>query len=288
LTALLWCAQIIVKDNWEQAMEQAALATCDVQGTMKYVVRGEKATFYAGERDRSYWPVEEHEVTFHDLRPHLHELGLERNGFLVVDEPSGIADYADPAQLDAYCRATEGLVQRLTGAVRVISFGPILRTNATGTHGHNQPAFGAHVDYGAKTVADFTRKIVGEEDAARLLAKRHMLINVWRPIVMVESAPLALCDARTVKREDLFDSEIVGGLGGLDFSLWGFNLAYASGQKWCWVPHMQPWEAMVFKLFDSDPDAVQFTAHSAFEDPTAPSDAAPRQSVELRTIAFLE
>jgi hypothetical protein len=45
-------------------------------------------------------------------------------------------------------------------------------------------------------------------------------------------------------------------------------------------------EAMVFKLFDSDADAVQFTAHSAFADPTAPADAAPRQSVELRTIAF--
>jgi len=31
-----------------------------------------------------------------------------------------------------------------------------------------------------------------------------MLINVWRPITMVESAPLALCDARTVRREDLW------------------------------------------------------------------------------------
>lgn len=269
-------------------MDEADTLVCDVTGTMKYVVRGEKATFYAGDRDRSYWPGEEHQVVFHDLRPELGELALERNGFVVVDEPSGIADYTDKAQLDAYCRATEGLVQRLTGAGKVISFGPILRTNATGTHGHNQPAFGAHVDYGAKTVADFTRKIVGAEEAGRLLARRHMLINVWRPITMVESAPLALCDARTVKREDLFDSEIVGGLGGLDFSLWGFNLAYRPDHRWCWLPHMQPWEAMVFKLFDTDADAVQFTAHSAFNDPTAPPDAAPRQSVELRTIAFID
>lgn len=269
-------------------MDESDTMVCDVAATMKYVVRGEKATFYAGDRDRSYWPGEEHQVVFHDLRPELGDLALERNGFVVVDEPSGIADYTDKAQLDAYCRATEGLVQRLTGAGKVISFGPILRTNATGTHGHNQPAFGAHVDYGAKTVADFTRKIVGEEEAGQLLAKRHMLINVWRPITMVESAPLALCDARTVRREDLFDSEIVGGLGGLDFSLWGFNLAYRPDHRWCWVPHMQPWEAMVFKLFDTDTDAVQFTAHSAFNDPTAPPDAAPRQSVELRTIAFLD
>ncbi|MXO70419.1 CmcJ/NvfI family oxidoreductase [Alteraurantiacibacter buctensis] len=269
-------------------MDEADTLLRDVTATMKYVVRGEKATFYAGDRERSYWPGEEHQVVFHDLRPELGELELESNGFVVVDEPSGIADYSDKAQLDAYCRQTEDLVQRLTGASRVISFGPILRTSASGTHGHNQPAFGAHVDYGAKTVADFTRKIVGGEEAERLLARQHMLINVWRPITSVESAPLALCDARTVRREDLFDSEIVGGLGGLDFSLWGFNLAYRPDHRWCWVPHMHPSEALVFKLFDSDPAAVQFTAHSAFNDPTAPPNAAPRQSVELRTIAFLD
>ncbi|MES2700404.1 MAG: CmcJ/NvfI family oxidoreductase [Pseudomonadota bacterium] len=269
-------------------MDEHDTLVCDVTATMKYVVRGEKSTFYAGDRARSYWPGEDHQVVIHDARPELGELALDRNGFVVVDEPSDTQDYTDKAQLDAYCRATEALVQRLTGASKVISFGPILRTNATGTHGHNQPAFGAHVDYGAKTVGDFTRKILGEEEAARQLAKRHMLINVWRPLAMVESAPLALCDARTVQREDLFDSEIVGGLGGLDFSLWGFNLAHRPDHRWYWVPHMQPWEAMVFKLFDSKADAVQFTAHSAFEDPTAPADAAPRQSVELRTIAFLD
>lgn len=269
-------------------MDEADTLVRDVTATMKYVVRGEKATFYAGDRERSYWPGEEHQVVIHDLRPELGELALERNGFMVADEPSGIADYTDKAQLEVYCHATEGLVQRLTGAARVISFGPILRTSATGTHGHNQPAFGAHVDYGARTVADFTRKTLGDEAAPRLLAKRHMLINVWRPIATVESAPLALCDARTVRREDLFDSEIVGGLGGLDFSLWGFNLAYSPDHRWCWVPQMQPQQALVFKLFDSDPDAVQFTAHSAFVDPTAPPDAAPRQSVELRTIAFFD
>ena len=50
---------------------------------------------------------------------------------------------------------------------------------------------------------------------------------------------------------------------------------------------MQPWEALVFKLFDSDPEATQHTAHSAFDDPNTPPDAAPRQSVEMRTIAYL-
>jgi hypothetical protein len=268
-------------------MNEAEEIVCDVQTTMKYVVRGEKATFHAGDRAKSYWPVDEHPVTIHDVRPIRESLGFERNGFVVVDEPTDVTDFSDQDELARYCRETEALVQRLTRADKVVSFGPVLRTNATGTHGHNQPAHGAHVDYGARTVGDFSRQLLGADEAERRLTKRHMLINVWRPIVMVESTPLAVCDASTVKREDLFDSEVVSGLGGLPFSLWGFNLAYRPEHRWYWVPHMQPWEALVFKLFDSDPDAVQFTAHSAFEDPNTPPDAAPRQSIEVRTIAYL-
>jgi len=262
--------------------------TCDVETTMNYVVRGEKATFHAGDRAKSYWPVDEHRVTIHDVRPIADQLSFERNGFVLVDEPTDVTEFTDSGELARYCRQTEALVARLTGADKVVSFGPMIRTNAAGANGHNQPAHGAHVDYGARTVADFTRDLLPEDEAERRLKGRHMLINVWRPIVMVESAPLALCDASTVSRTDLFDSEVVGGLG--DFnrrSLWGFNLAWNPGHRWYWVPHMQPWEALIFKLYDSDPEAIQLTAHSAFDDPNAPPDAAPRQSVELRTIAYL-
>lgn len=259
----------------------------DVQTIIKYVVRGEKSTFYAGDRERSHWPGEEHAVTVHDMRPEQGEFALDRNGFVVLEQPSTVADPAQEPGKAAYIAECEALVQRLTGADKVISFGAIVRTSAQGTHGHNQPAFGAHVDYGAKTVGDFTRQILPPEEAAARLAGRHMLINVWRPLAPVESTPFALCDARTVRREDLFDSEIVGGLGGLDFSLWGFNLAYRPDHRWYWMPRMQPEQVFAFKLFDSDPDAVQFTAHTAFEDLSAPPDAAARQSIELRTIAFL-
>ncbi len=243
-------------------------STCDVTATIKYVVRGEKSTFYAGDRERSYWPGEDHQMTIHDMRPERSEFALERNGFVLLDEPTDVTDFANPAEKARYCGQAEAMVQRLTGAAKVISFGPILRTSASGTHGHNQPAYGAHVDYGARTVADFTRQILPRDEAEARLAGRHMLINVWRPLAKVESAPFALCDARTVRRG-------------------GFNLAYSPDHRWYWMPQMQPRDVFAFKLFDSKPGAVQFTAHTAFEDPTAPRDAAPRQSIELRTIAFL-
>jgi hypothetical protein len=49
---------------------------------------------------------------------------------------------------------------------------------------------------------------------------------------------------------------------------------------------MQTDEAILIKCYDSAPDKARFTAHSAFEDPTAPTDVLPRESIELRTLVF--
>jgi hypothetical protein len=49
---------------------------------------------------------------------------------------------------------------------------------------------------------------------------------------------------------------------------------------------MQADEALLLKCFDSDRDVARFTAHTAFDDPGAPPDTPPRQSVEVRTLAF--
>ena len=46
-------------------------------------------------------------------------------------------------------------------------------------------------------------------------------------------------------------------------------------------------EALVFKVYDSLEDGrARWTAHTAFEDPTSPPNAAPRESIEIRTLAF--
>jgi hypothetical protein len=40
------------------------------------------------------------------------------------------------------------------------------------------------------------------------------------------------------------------------------------------------------QTYDSSPDVARFVAHTAFEDPSSPPDAPPRESVEIRTICF--
>jgi hypothetical protein len=50
---------------------------------------------------------------------------------------------------------------------------------------------------------------------------------------------------------------------------------------------MQRNEALVFKVFDSMKDGrARWSAHTAFEDPTSPQHARPRESIEIRTFAF--
>jgi hypothetical protein len=56
---------------------------------------------------------------------------------------------------------------------------------------------------------------------------------------------------------------------------------------WYWFPRMRREEALVFKTYESLADGrARWTAHTAFHDPTSAPDARPRESIEIRTLAF--
>lgn len=255
---------------------------------IKYVVPGEKAIFHASDRERSYWPIEEHRMPIEDMRPHIEQLSLERNGFVLVQHQSSVKNFHDPDEIKrVYYPETYELLKLLTGAEKVIAFGEVIRTDAVSTGDGRLPAYGAHVDYGERTVRNFTEEILGQAEAGRWLQRRFVLMNLWRPLRPVYKTPLALCDASSVQHGDLNDSEIRGGLDDPDRPpLWGFNLSYNPQHRWYYAPLMQPDEVLVFKLFDSDRSRVQWTGHTAFDDPAAERDAPPRESLEIRTISF--
>ena len=243
---------------------------------MNFCPPGEEVIFYPTDRKKSKWPFKPHAVTIHDLRPLQDELSFDRNGFVLVNQTSACKDFYDSDEVERiYIPEVIELVAELTGADKVITFGMMTRTNNPAAEEGNLPAFGAHVDYGDRTVRMFATDVLGKEEAGKWLAGRYMLINVWRPIKVVESVPFAVCDASTVAESDLCYSEVRGGLGD-------------PNQRWYYVPEMRPDEVLAFKLYDSDSSAVQWTAHSAFEHPDTAPDAAPRESIEMRTIAFFE
>jgi hypothetical protein len=264
-------------------------AAAAVEATIRYVVAGEKAVFYPTDRQRSYWPPDEHRMRIRNMRPHAGELSLERNGFVLVRQPSAVTNFYDAVEIKrVYYPEIAQLVQRLLGAEKVLVFGEIARSDGADTGDGRRPAYGAHVDYGEATVRRFAEDLLGREEASAWLARRFVLMNLWRPIRPVYRTPLALCDASSVLESDLNDSEIRGGLNDPSRpSMWGFNLSHNPQHRWYYAPRMQPDEVLAFKLFDSERSRVQWTGHTAFDDPTAAADAPARESIEIRTISFM-
>ena len=63
-----------------------------------------------------------------------------------------------------------------------------------------------------------------------------------------------------------------------------YNVTFNPAHRWYYFRHMEAGEVMVFANFDSRNTMI--VPHSAFYDPTAAADAPPRESIEVRTIAF--
>ena len=108
--------------------------------------------------------------------------------------------------------------------------------------------------------------------------------RLLRPIAApVQSKPLAICDAKSMRPGDLIPAERrhpnrVGEI---------YHVAHNPAHRWYYFPAMQRGEAIVFKCYDSMTDGrARFTAHGSFDDPTTPADAPPRESIEMRTLAF--
>jgi hypothetical protein len=263
--------------------------SASIRATIRYVVKGESSIFYPAERAKSYWPPDDHEMTITNARPLLDQLNVARNGFTVLQHQTAVTDFADATQIsDVFLPEAVQLAKQVNGAVKAFAFGPVVRTDAPGSVQGALPAHGAHVDYGRRTIEDFTHATLGDE-ADYWLSKRVVLMNFWRPITTVYSSPLALCDASTVAPGDLHPSEIRGGLMNINRqSLFGFNLSYNPAHRWYYLPRMQPDEVFAFKLYDSDATRPQWTGHTAFDDPNTPQDSPPRQSIEVRTVSFIE
>jgi hypothetical protein len=267
----------------------ATPAPRQIRTIIRYVVKGEKSIFYPAEREKSVWPGEDHEVTLTDMRPLQQQMNIARNGFALVNHHTAVKDFFDPAEVErVYFPEVIELAKRLNGAAHAVAFGPVPRSDDPNAKQGRLPAFGAHVDYGRRTIEDMTRPLLGDQ-ADYWFSKRVVLMNFWRPITTVYRTPLALCDASTVSASDLHDSEVRGGLDdSRRGSLYGFNLSYNPAHRWYFVHQMRPDEMFAFKLYDSDASRPQFTGHTAFTDPDTPANAPPRQSMEVRTVAFID
>jgi hypothetical protein len=248
--------------------------------------------------DESYGPGNVHSrklgeldprrVAIRNARPLAGQLALERNGFVRVDHTTRVTDFFDRPRIPAeYYPEVEALVAQVSGARRVIAFDHTVRSGAELVEREarqlQEPVRIVHNDYtewsGPQRVRDVLR-----DEADAVLRGRFAIIQVWRPIERAaERNPLAIADARSLLPGDLIASErrYPDRIGEI------YRVAYNPDHAWFYFPRMRPDEALVFTVYDSARDGrPRFSAHTAFDDPTTPPGAPPRQSIETRAFAL--
>lgn len=252
------------------------------------------------------WETTPIRMTIEDGREWTEEPTLDTAGLALVRHQTQVADlYASPTVREHYYPEMEQLVKRVTGAVRVHAFDHNIRSasdanrsdfvddtqyQARAAQGSDDPGqknlqtpvYFAHNDYTPDSGPQRLREILPDE-AETLLKRRFAIINVWKPIRgPVQDTPLAVLDARSLGDTDLTVADLIyrDRVGEIAY------LEPNPKHRWVYYSQMQADEALLLKCYDSDPEELPFTAHTAFEDPSCPEGALPRESIEVRTFAF--
>ena len=264
-----------------------------IEALLNYLIdTGEKPASYGGvsageaERQRK-GKYQEYRMPVYDGRAVVDQLSLEREGFIFVEHETKVKDFYDEAEVrSVYYPETERLIKHYSGARRVLVFDHTLRSADSAARETKQisgPVRNAHNDYTEWSGPQRVRDLLPAE-AEDLLQRRFAVIQTWRPIRhVVEREPLAIADARSIGTKELVPSARVypDRVGEV------YHCTFNPEHRWYYFPKMQRSEAMIFKCFDSMKDGrARWTAHCAFDDPGGRPDAPPRESIEMRTLAF--
>lgn len=262
--------------------------------------------------------LEEHEELVTNARPlaEQNQLSLTGNGFLLAKHDSSVADWYDEQHVKrTYYPEVEKLVKSLLPeAIEVCTMSHLAR-NETGQPGRLGPHHIVHNDFTeeyrdriAQGLEMVERGEMPKENAqyfesmtahsispAMLFSHRVLVLNLWRSTGArpLERNPLALCDSRTIKREDLMEIALPGYNGQtLNPPLQVFTARHNPEQKWYYFPNLTREEVMVFRTFDSHPDGEDGngtfipTLHSAISVP-GQDEKDMRESCEARVLCLL-
>jgi len=230
------------------------------------------------------------DVIIHNGRTDKLSPNLDKEGFRLVTQESEVTDFYDDVQIrSTYHDEVKALLTEITGPARIEIFDDTRRSSSVDRQRDKKirdPADIVHNDYTARSgIKRFRDHFADNPMEAKMLSQgRFAIINVWRSIAgPIHNYPLVLCDASTVRPEDLVSVErrAEERIGELQVAL------HHSGQRWYYFPEMRMDEALLFKTFDTATDGrARFTIHSSCKDPSAPAGAPARESIETRCLVF--
>jgi len=212
---------------------------------------------------------------------------LDREGFSLLRHQTAAENlYDDGAVKETYYGEVEALVKKATGASRVLVFDHNVRNAAKAAlaeDGVQNPVRFVHCDYTERSGPQRVRDLAPADEVETLLANRFAVVNVWKPICgPVEESPLAVCDAQSIRSQDVMETD----LRYRDRTGEVYSFSFSPDHRWFYYPQMEADEVLLIKCFDSKPGVASCVAHTAIDDPTSLAEAQPRESIEVRTLAF--
>ncbi|KAL2142847.1 hypothetical protein VTI28DRAFT_678 [Corynascus sepedonium] len=228
-------------------------------------------------------------VSITNISGHEARFSLPVSGFEFAKCPITVNDWTDKNVSFEYLpRLAKWLKQRF-GCRDVFCYAYNFRHHGSSRKSDGQkyefkpPFLRAHCD-ATEATCQARLQLYFPDSYQALMRDRVRFINVWRPIspAPVEDCPLALCDFRTVNREDLVPMDIVYP----HFVDEAYEVKHNPSHRWFYKKGMTQEDVIVFKLFDSLGSEATVCPHSAFVDPSAPSNTPRRASIEVKAIVL--
>ncbi len=264
-----------------------------VDATVEYLApMSERPRFHLSDPARDCNAVERVTVHIRDARPRQREFTLDESGFCLVPHRTELTNVRDPEEVDrVYRPELERALLAITGASRVfVTASAVVRLARRapdfGAPGTTYPATHVHSDYTRRSGPATVQSTLGLDDSKRWLAGRFAIYSLWRAFSPPpQDEPIALCDARSVAPEDVILTDVVIGLPGRQIIFEGSSFRSSPRHEWHYFRDMHRDELLVIKAYDSDGRRAWRVPHTGFVDPSAPPDAPPRVSVDIRAIA---
>ncbi|KAF2426611.1 GA4 desaturase family protein [Tothia fuscella] len=260
------------------------------------------------------------EVRIQDLRGQEDKFNFHQSSFQVSKFDIDMEGKTnDEMKRDIYPQAEE-FIKKITGASRVVCFSHLIRRDTVESnrealsaleastredspiadnHGFGKvvPARFAHIDQSPVGAYTLLKDNLPEE-AETLSKTRWGTTNIWRPLKTIRRDPLALCDSRTLRDEDLAIVESIlppkgSGNGYYDTVSKGdgfqtLEIKANPEHKWYYVSNLMPEECLVFKIHDSKKSIQGRCPHTSFPDLNDEGDVSARENIEFRFFVFYE
>jgi hypothetical protein len=231
-------------------------------------------------------------VTIRDGRGKVDAPALDREGFQLCSAPSAMQDFGEREQIQrVYYREMEELARSVSGARQAIVFDHLVRRRAPGTLTPFGARAGQRPSAATRVHCDFTpssaqRRLALEMEAGGIgHVERFAIVNLWRTTWLpVLDAPLAVCDARSVRPADLVAADIVYPTRTGEI----YEVLYNPAHAWTYFHAMDFEEVLLFKQYDSAEGMSCYTPHAAFAHPATPVGTPPRESIEIRCLLIFD